>query len=81
MANPVGMKVANLQNRAYIDDSNDLSGASPNNDIRLTNLPTTEHKKLKDDMKMLVEEIQRQQDQVLKVTKKWYLSHFTVDHH
>jgi hypothetical protein len=59
MANPVGMKVADLQNRAYMDDSNDINGASPNSDTGLTNLSSIEHKELKDDMKMLVEEIQR----------------------
>jgi hypothetical protein len=32
-------------------------------------------------MKKMDEDIQRQQDQVLKVPKKWYLSHFRVDHH
>jgi hypothetical protein len=32
-------------------------------------------------MKKLDEEIQRQQDQVLKVVEKWYLSHFRKDHH
>jgi hypothetical protein len=39
------------------------------------------HKELKDDMKTLDKKIQRQQDQVLKVAKKWYLSHFRVDCH
>jgi hypothetical protein len=32
-------------------------------------------------MKKLDKKIQRQQDQVLKVAKKWYLSHFRVDRH
>jgi hypothetical protein len=48
-----------------------------NNDARLTNLSAAEHKKLKDNINKLDEEIQ-QQDQVLKVAK-WYLSHFRVD--
>jgi hypothetical protein len=52
-------------------DSKDLNGASPNSDTRLT----------KDDMKKLDEEIQRQQDHVLNLAKKWYISHFKVDRH
>jgi hypothetical protein len=60
-------------NQAYMVDSKDLNGASPNSDTRLTNLSTAEHKKLEDDMKKMTNEIQRQQDQVLKVAKKWYL--------
>jgi hypothetical protein len=32
-------------------------------------------------MEKMDEEIQQQQDQMLKVAKKWYLSHFKVDHH
>jgi hypothetical protein len=32
-------------------------------------------------MKKLDEEIQRQQEQVLKVAEKWYLSHFRKDCH
>jgi hypothetical protein len=44
-------------------------------------LSAAEHKKLEDGMKKIDEEIQRQQDQVLKVAKKWYLSHFIVDRH
>ena len=32
-------------------------------------------------MKKLDEEIQRQQEKVLKVAKKWYLSHFRKDRH
>jgi hypothetical protein len=64
-----------------MDDSKDLNGASPNSDIRLTDLLATEHKKLKDYMKKLDEKIQRQQDQVFKVAKKWCLSHFRVDHY
>jgi hypothetical protein len=64
-----------------MDDSKDLNSASPNSDTRLTNLSAAEHENLKDDMKKIDEEIQRQQDQMLKVAKKWYLSHFKVDHH
>jgi hypothetical protein len=62
-------------------DSKDLNGASPNSDIRLTNLSGADHKKLEGDMKKMDEEIQRQQDQVLKVAEKWFLSHFRVDCH
>jgi hypothetical protein len=62
-------------------DSKDLNGSSPNSDTRLTNLSAIEHKKLEDDMKKLDEQVQRQQDQVLKLAKKWYLSHFRVDRH
>jgi hypothetical protein len=62
-------------------DSKDLNSASPNSDTRLTNLLAAEHENLKDDMKKMDEEIQRQQDQMLKVAKKWYLSHFKVDRH
>jgi hypothetical protein len=62
-------------------DSKDLNGASPNSDTRLTNLLAAEYKKLENDMKKIDEEIQRQQDQVLKVAKKWFLSHFRVDCH
>jgi hypothetical protein len=62
-------------------DSKDLNCASPNSDTRLTNLSAAEYKKLENDMKKMDEEIQRQQDQVLKVAKKWFLSHFRVDCH
>jgi hypothetical protein len=62
-------------------DSKDLNGASPNSDTRLTNLSVAEHKRLKDDMKKIDEEDQRQKDQVLKVADKWFLSHFRVDCH
>jgi hypothetical protein len=48
---------------------------------RLTNSPANEDEKLEDHMKMLDEEFQRQQDQISKVAKKWYLSHFKVNHH
>ena len=64
-----------------MDDSKDLNSASPNSDTRLTNLSAAEHENLKDDMKKMDEEIQQQQDQMLKVVKKWYLSHFKVDCH
>jgi hypothetical protein len=64
-----------------LTDSKDLNGASPNSDTRLTNLSAAEYKKLENDMKKIDEEIQRQQDQVLKVAKKWFLSHFRVDCH
>jgi hypothetical protein len=74
-------EVADLQNLAYMADSKDLNGISPNSETRLTNLLAAEHKKLDDDMKKMDEEIQRQQDQVLKVAKKWFLSHFSVDCH
>jgi hypothetical protein len=74
-------KVVDLQNQAYMTDSKDLNGASPNSDTRLTNLLAAEYKKLENDMKKIDEEIQRQQDQVLKVAKKWFLSHFRVDCH
>ena len=62
-------------------DSKDLNGVSPNSDAMLTNLLATEYKKLKDDMKKMDEEIQQQQDQLLKVSEKWYLSHFRVYSH
>jgi hypothetical protein len=48
---------------------------------RLTNSPTDEDEKLEDHMKRLDEEFQRQQAQISKVAKKWYLSHFKVDQH
>jgi hypothetical protein len=48
---------------------------------RLTNSPADEDEKLEDHMKKLDEEFQRQQAQISKVAKKWYLSHFKVDHH
>jgi hypothetical protein len=62
LATPLGNKVTDLQNQAYMADSKDLKGASPNSDTRLTNLSAAEHKKLEDDMKKMDEEIQRQQD-------------------
>jgi hypothetical protein len=64
-------------------DSKDLNRASPNSSTRLTNLSAAEpeHKRLKDDMKKIDEEVQRQKDQVLKVADKWFLSHFRVDCH
>jgi hypothetical protein len=62
-------------------DSKDLNSASPNSDTRLTNLSAVEHKRLEDDMKKIDKEVQRQQDQVLKVAEKWFLSHFRVDCH
>jgi hypothetical protein len=77
----LGTKVVDLQNQAYVANSKDLNGASPNSDTRLTNLSAAEHKKLEYDMKKLDEEIQQQQDHVLKVAKKWYLSHFRIDRH
>jgi hypothetical protein len=80
-ATPLGTKVAYLQNHAYMADSKDLNGANPNSDTWLANLSAAGQKNLKDDMKKLDKEIQRQQDQVLKVAKKWYLSHFRVDRH
>jgi hypothetical protein len=81
LATLMGTKVADLQKSASMADCKDLNGVSPNSDTRLTNLLVGEHKKLEDDMKKMDEEIQRQQDQVLKVADKWYLSHFRVDHH
>jgi hypothetical protein len=69
LATPLGNEVADLQNQAYMADSKDLSSASPNSDTRLTNLLAAEHENLKDDMKKMDEEIQRQQDQMLKVAK------------
>jgi uncharacterized membrane-anchored protein YhcB (DUF1043 family) len=48
---------------------------------RLTNSSVDEDEKLEDHMKRLDEEFQRQQTQISKVAKKWYLSHFKVDHH
>jgi hypothetical protein len=72
-------EVADLQNQVYMADSKDLNGASPNSNIRLTNLLAVEHERLKDDMKKIDEEVQRQTDQVLKVADKWFLSHFRVD--
>jgi hypothetical protein len=62
-------------------DSKDLNSASPNSDTRLTNLSAAEHKRLEDDMKKIDKEVQQQQDQVLKVAEKWFLSHFRVDCH
>jgi hypothetical protein len=76
-----GDEVADLQNQAYMVDSKDLNGASPNSNTRLTNLSATKHKRLEDDMKKIDEETHRQKDQVLKVADKWYLSHFRVDSH
>jgi hypothetical protein len=76
-----GDEVADLQNQAYMADSKDLNGASPNSNTRLTNLSAAEHKRLEDDMKKIDEEAHRQKDQVLKVADKWYLSHFRVDCH
>jgi hypothetical protein len=81
LATPLGTKVADLQNQAYMADSKDINGVSPNINTRLTNFSVVEHKKLQDDMKKMDEDIQREQDQVLKVAKKWYLSHFRVDYH
>jgi hypothetical protein len=48
---------------------------------RLSNSSANEDKKLEDHMKRLDEVFQRQQAQISKVAKKWYLSHFKVDHH
>jgi hypothetical protein len=62
-------------------DSKDLNSASPNNDTRLTNLSDAEQKRLEYDVKKIDEEVQRQQDQVLKVAEKWFLLHFRVDCH
>ena len=62
-------------------DSKDLNRASPNSSTRLTNLSAAEHKRLRDDMKKIDEEVQRQKDQVLKAADKWFLSHFRVDCH
>jgi hypothetical protein len=76
-----GDEVEDLQNQAYMADSKDLNGASPNSNTRLTNLSAAEHKRLEDDMKKIDEEAHRQKDQVLKVADKWYLSHFRVDCH
>jgi hypothetical protein len=78
---PAGDEVADLQNQAYMADSKDLNGASPNSNTRLTNLSAAECERLKDDMKKIDEEVQRQTDQVLKVADKWFLSHFRVDCH
>jgi hypothetical protein len=74
-------EVADLQNQTYMADSKDLNDASPNSNTRLTNLSVVEHERLKDDMKKIDEEVQRQIDQVLKVADKWFLSHFRVDCH
>jgi hypothetical protein len=76
-----GDKVGDLQNQAYMADSKDLNRASPNSNTRLTNLSAAEHKRLKDDMKKIDEEVQQQKDQVLKVADKWFLSYFRVDCH
>jgi hypothetical protein len=81
LATPLGNEVAHLQNQAYMADSKNLNGAPPNSNTRLTNLSTDEHERLKDDMKKIDEEVQRQTDQVLKVADKWFLSHFRVDCH
>jgi hypothetical protein len=48
---------------------------------RLTNSSVDEDEKLEYHMKKLDKEFQRQQAQISKVAKKWYLSHFKVDHH
>jgi hypothetical protein len=74
-------EIVDLQNQAYMADSKDLNGASPNSNTRLTNLSVVKHKRLEDDMKKIDEEAHRQKDQVLKVVDKWYLSHFKVDSH
>jgi hypothetical protein len=76
-----GEEVAGLQNQAYMADSKDLNSASPNSNTRLTNLSAAERERLKDDMKKIDEEVQRQADQVLKVADKWFFSHFRVDCH
>jgi transposase InsO family protein len=55
----LGNKIADLENQAYMDDSKDLNGASPNSDTRLTNLSAAEHKKLEDDMKKTIVYIAR----------------------
>jgi hypothetical protein len=81
LATPLGTKVADLQNQAYMANSKDLNSVSPNSDTRLTNLSITEHKQLEDGMKKLDEEIQRQQYYVYKVAEKWYLSYFRKDCH
>jgi hypothetical protein len=52
-----GEEVGDLQNQAYMADSKDLNSASPNNGTRLTNLSAAEHKRLKDDMKKIDEEV------------------------
>jgi hypothetical protein len=57
----IGDEVADLQNQAYMADSKYLNSASPNSDTRLTNLSAAEHENLKDNMKKMDEEIQRQQ--------------------
>jgi hypothetical protein len=75
-----GEEVGDLR-QAYMDDSKDLNRASPNSSIRPINLSVAEHKRLKDDMKKIDDEVQRQKDQVLKVADKWFLSHFRVDCH
>jgi hypothetical protein len=51
-----GEEVADLQNQAYMADSKDLNGASPNSNTRLTNLSAAEHKRLEDGMKKIDEE-------------------------
>jgi hypothetical protein len=76
-----GDEVADLQNQAYMADSKDLNSASPNSNTWLTNLSAAEHERLKDDMKKIDEEAQRQTEQVFKVADKWFLSHFRVDCH
>jgi hypothetical protein len=62
-------------------DYKNLNSASANSDTRQTNLSASKHKRLEDDMNKIDKEVQRQQDQVLKVAKKWFLSHFRVDCH
>jgi hypothetical protein len=74
-------EVADLQNQAYMADSKDVNGASPNSNTWLTNLSATEHERLKDDMQKIDEEDQRQTEQVFKVADKWFLSHFRIDCH
>jgi hypothetical protein len=58
LANPLGIEVEDLQNQAYMADSKDLNRASPNSSTRLTNLSAAQHKRLKDDMKKIDEEVQ-----------------------
>jgi hypothetical protein len=59
----------------------DHNNVAPDMNIRLTNSPVAEDEKLENHIKRLDKEFQRQQAQLSKVAKKWYLSHFKVNHH
>jgi predicted RNase H-like nuclease (RuvC/YqgF family) len=62
-------------------NTKDHNNVAPDINTRLTNSPDTEGEKLEDHIKRLDEKFQRQQAQISKMEKKWYLLHFKVDHH